>query len=83
MVRCWNITPGPSPLTHSAVRELPALTTAVPAWGMGGEGRERGKGGSNLSLSVFRTLDPHRTTALAQGSEKTSELDASAGSSVK
>lgn len=80
MVRCWNVTPGPSPLTHPAVRALPALTTAQ---GMGGEGREGGKGGSNLSLSVFRTLDPHRTTALAQGSEQTSELDASAGSSVR
>lgn len=43
------------------------------------EGKE-GKGGSNFSFVVFRTLDLNRTTALAQWSEKTSELDGSAGS---
>lgn len=48
-----------------------------------GNGGKKGRVGRISPFSVFRTLDPHRRTALAHGSEKTSELDGSAGSSVR
>lgn len=50
----------------------------MTAAGSRGEEKGIGKGGSSLCSSVFRTLDPCRTPALAPGREKTSELDGSA-----